>query len=611
MAYLIADNNLADLFDITKSRTNLGLGNVSTMNSNDIRITGGNIEIDSLRFVPSSNLGNTNYVLKNADTEGSVEWFEVPSIGWLDSNQNNIRISGFCNDVNYVRSNQLASVAFSGSYLDLSNVPQSLREVYSNDVLNEFLYSACNLSDVHNVEQARNNLGLGTLALQDPDNVSLERLIVTDTLKLENLHSNGYLYINSSNEVEMKNFSIATSTTPGIVYKTDTLIDNSNFVPTSELLYNVNSNLNEQISNLQLGDLNAIVSLFGQNEYLFKTNLLSEFSNDQQRQTARQNLGLGDIATQNSATFSVSNITLSNLQFHTTEDISDKVLTFGDDKRSQFKSLDEFLATETNAGSVYIINDYMNYVPDTKSNVSVISYTALSNYIYTLTSELNTLKANIPTNINDLEGSDVYLRANNNLSDLTNKEDARSNLELKRVAVTGKYSDLEDYPYNVSRFNNDVGFIVGQSNLSDLNDIVAARANLGLGSMATQDLNDVRISGGYVHFKHLKVNDKFYYRASTNPTGKFLIAGNSSGKLEWKSLPVATESEYGLVRVSDELQDKDSRRDVVPTCRLFAEIEERITYRLLAAQEQHYRNYFTSEAYLKLVRESLSLSSTP
>lgn len=607
MAYLIADNNLADLFDITKSRTNLGLGNVSTMNSNDIRITGGNIEIDSLRFVPSSNLGNTNYVLKNADTEGSVEWFEVPSIGWLDSNQNNIRISGFCNDVNYVRSNQLASVAFSGSYLDLSNVPQSLREVYSNDVLNEFLYSACNLSDVHNVEQARNNLGLGTLALQDPDNVSLERLIVTDTLKLENLHSNGYLYINSSNEVEMKNFSIATSTTPGIVYKTDTLIDNSNFVPTSELLYNVNSNLNEQISNLQLGDLNAIVSLFGQNEYLFKTNLLSEFSNDQQRQTARQNLGLGDIATQNSATFSVSNITLSNLQFHTAEDISDKVLTFGDDKRSQFKSLDEFLATETNAGSVYIINDYMNYVPDTKSNVSVISYTALSNYIYTLTSELNTLKANIPTNINDLEGSDVYLRANNNLSDLTNKEDARSNLELKRVAVTGKYSDLEDYPYNVSRFNNDVGFIVGQSNLSDLNDIVAARANLGLGSMATQDLNDVRISGGYVHFKHLKVNDKFYYRASTNPTGKFLIAGNSSGKLEWKSLPVATESEYGLVRVSDELQDRDSRRDVVPTCRLFAEIEERITYRLLAAQEQHYRNYFTSEAYLKLVRESLGL----
>lgn len=610
MAYLIADNNLADLFDITKSRTNLGLGNVSTMNSNDIRITGGNIEIDSLRFVPSSNLGNTNYVLKNADTEGSVEWFEVPSIGWLDSNQNNIRISGFCNDVNYVRSNQLASVAFSGSYLDLSNVPQSLREVYSNDVLNEFLYSACNLSDVHNVEQARNNLGLGTLALQDPDNVSLERLIVTDTLKLENLHSNGYLYINSSNEVEMKNFSIATSTTPGIVYKTDTLIDNSNFVPTSELLYNVNSNLNEQISNLQLGDLNAIVSLFGQNEYLFKTNLLSEFSNDQQRQTARQNLGLGDIATQNSATFSVSNITLSNLQFHTTEDISDKVLTFGDDKRSQFKSLDEFLATETNAGSVYIINDYMNYVPDTKSNVSVISYTALSNYIYTLTSELNTLKANIPTNINDLEGSDVYLRANNNLSDLTNKEDARSNLELKRVAVTGKYSDLEDYPYNVSRFNNDVGFIVGQSNLSDLNDIVAARANLGLGSMATQDLNDVRISGGYVHFKHLKVNDKFYYRASTNPTGKFLVAGNSSGKLEWKSLPVATESEYGLVRVSDELQVRDSRRDVVPTCRLFAEIEERITYRLLAAQEQHYRNYFTSEAYLKLVRESLGLSST-
>lgn len=608
MAYLIADNNLADLFNIKKSRTNLGLGDVSTMDSNDIRITGGNIEIDSFKFVPSSNLDNTNYVLKNADLYGSVEWFEVPSISWLDSNQNNIRLSGFCNDMNYVRSNQLAQVAFSGDYRDLNNKPQSLREVYSNDVLNEFLYSACNLSDLQDVEKARQNLGLGTLALQNPDNVSLERLIVTDMLQLNNLNSNGYLYINSSNEVEMKNFTIATSATPGIVYKTDILINDSNFVPTSELLYNVNSNLNEKISNLQLGDLNDIVNLFDKKEYLFKTNLLSEFSNDQQRQTARENLGLGDIATQNSASFSVSNITLSNLQFTTAYDIKDKVLMFDNDKKSQFKSLDDFLATEDNPGTVFVINDYINYAPDVNSNVSVISYTALSNYVYALTNELNTLKATIPASINDLQGSDVYLKTNNNLSDLTNKSDARNNLELKRVAVTGKYSDLEDYPYNVSSFNNDKGFIVAQSNLSDLNDIVAARANLGLGSMATQNLHNVRISGGYVHFRQLKVNDKFYYRSSTNPTGKILVAGNSLGKMEWKNLPLATESEYGLVKITDQLQLKDSRRDVVPTCRLFSEIEERITYRLLAAQEEHYRNYFTSPEYLALVRESLGLS---
>ena len=608
MAYLIALNNLADLFDIKKSRTNLGLGDISTMNSNDIRIMGGNIEIDSFKFIPSSTLANTNYVLKNADLYGSVEWFEIPSISWLDTDQNNISLSGFCNDMNYVRSNQLAQVAFSGDYHDLKYKPQSLREVYSNDVLNDFLYSACNLSDLQNVEKARQNLGLGTLALQNPDNVSLERLIINDMLKLTNLNSNGYLYINSSNEVEMRNFTVATSTIPGIVYKTDILVNDSNFVPTSGLLYNVNSNLNEQISNLQLGDLNDIVSLFGENEYLFKTNLLSEFSNDQQRQTARQNLGLGDIATQNSGTFSVSNITLSNLQFTTTDNIKDKVLTFDNDKKSRFKSLDDFLATETNPGTVYIINDYINYVPDAKSNVSVISYTALSNYVYNLTNELNTLKASIPANINDLQGSDVYLKTNNNLSDLTNKSDARSNLELKKVAVTGKYSDLEDYPYDVSGFNNDVGFIVAESNLSDLNDIAVARANLGLGSMATQDLSNVRISGGYVHFRQLKVNDKFYYRSSTNPTGKFLVAGNSLGKMEWKNLPIATESEYGLVRITDQLQVKDARRDVVPTCRVFADLEERITYRLLAAQEEHYRNYFTSPEYLALVRESLGLS---
>lgn len=610
MAYLIADNNLADLFDVAKSRVNLGLGSIATLNSNDVNITGGNIEIDTFKFIPTTELNNTNYFLKSADVNGLVEWFEIPSIEWLDEHQSNVRVSGFCNDVHYVRSNELAPVAFSGNFLDIINRPQSLREVYSNDVLGDFLYSECNLSDVGDVSQARINLGIGELALQNPNNVSVGTLIVNNTLRINNINNSGYLYIDSSKNVQVRsNFDIATDTTPGIVFKTNTLINNSNFVPSSELLYTVNSNLTEQVSNLRLGDLNDIVNLFENKEYLFKSNLLADFSNNQQKQTARQNLGLGNIATQNTDNLSVSNITISNLQFNTTENISNKILTFDNSKRSQFKSLDDFLASETNPGTVYVIEDFINYVPDSKSNVSVVSYTALSNYIYSLTSELEALKARIPSSISDLQGNDVYLKANNNLSDLTNKTAARSNLGLKKVALTGKYSDLEDYPYNISAFNNDIGFIVANSNLADLSDKAAARTNLGLGSMATQDINNVRISGGYVHFKQLKINDKFYYRDNSgNPKGKILVSANSSGKMEWRDIPKASASEYGLVRITDDIQDADSRRDVVPTCRVFSKLEQRITGKLLEAQQkytrEYYTNFFKSPEFLNTISSS-------
>jgi len=139
MAFLIVDNNLGDIADPYEARLNLGLGDLATMNSNEVKITGGSIRANSFVLKPTSNLQSTDYFLKNIDADGTTEWFQIPSLGWLHSNQADIPISGFSNDAKYISREELAPVAFSGDFNDLSNIPELLSEVYSNDILGQFL----------------------------------------------------------------------------------------------------------------------------------------------------------------------------------------------------------------------------------------------------------------------------------------------------------------------------------------------------------------------------------------------------------------------------------------------------------------------------------------
>ena len=592
MAFLIVDNNLGDIADPYEARLNLGLGDLATMNSNEVKITGGSIAASNFSLKPNqTNLGSTDYFLKNVNEDGKVDWFQIPSLGWLKPDQADIPISGFSNDAKYISREELAPVAFSGDFNDLSNVPELLSEVYSNDILGQFLYCGSNLADIEDKKIARENLGLGDLGLQNVDNVVISNLTVTEEFKFPEHVGQGFVFIDSNSNGEKyittkPTFPIATSNVPGIVYVKDYIDSNSDeYVPNMTLFSNVVTDLGGKIDEFKIGYLNDIVDLVEGEQFLFKSNVLSEFASDIERSNARSNIGLGDIAIQNSNHVTCSNLTVESLKFNIGSDLTNKILTFNSENSSTFLSMDHFTATSNAPGAVYLAHEFdtdlMSDEAKSRSNVTALSMHAVSNYLNEFNTRIDNIQTSIPTDILQLRGNDEFMRKQNNLSDLTDINLAKSNLGLAKVATTGAYADLTDKPFAISSFSNDLGFLVGDCNLSDIPDPVAARKNLGLGSMATQDIHNVRIRGGIVRFKKLEIKNEFYYKDDEDPPdGKILVCANRNGLMEWKDLPKASFTEYGAVKISDHIKYQDERTDVVPTCKVFSVIEENLRSKL-------------------------------
>ena len=595
MAYLFVDNNLGDLDDVKEARTNLGLGNMSTMSSNDVLITGGKICVEDFQLNPHQDLSTSNFFLKS-DIRGQAEWHRVEGFDWARSNPSEINLSGFYDDMNYVTSESLAKVSLTGDFNDISNIPQSLADVYQDDVLHKFLVIESNLSDIDDPVAARSNLGLGTLASQDSNDVRVINLIVENSITLPHV-GNGFLQVDSFSNITAAPLDIATDTIPGVVLACNVNTSNPDSVPSSELLYNVQSDMKTNIDNFKLRDVNAVVDLLGDTEFLRRSNLLAEFSNDSDKLSARSNLGLGDICLQSSNDVIVNNLLVGSLEFK--QEAHDKILSFDSSNSSTFVDIIDIAPPSTsNPGVVYTIADFDQYTPNELSNVSVLTAHAFKKYDDKINERIIGVKNSIPNSITDLNGDDTYLNSINNLSDVQDKQIAKSNLGLAKVASTGKYEDLTDWPIKTSSLIDDMGLLAASNNFSDIPDVVQARQNLGLGSMATQDIRNVRIEGGYVRFKQLEVKRQFLYKDDENiPNGKILVCTNNNGRMEWRDIPKASYSEYGAVKVSDHVKIGDNRTDVVPTCKTFSVIEDNITAKIDRAMQK----YLSSAEFLSKV----------
>lgn len=603
MAYLIIDNNLGDIADPYEARLNLGLGDIATMSSNEVKITGGSIVADSFGLKPHTSLETRDHFLRNVDENGTVEWFQIPSLNWVDSNQKNVLISGFSNDAHFISRDELAKVAFTGDFNDLSNLPIDLREVYSNDVLNEFLYVSSNLSDISDKAAARQNIGIGDLGLQNSSNVVISNLTVTQDFTFPQSVGTGFVFIDANSNGDpflstIESLPLASSSNPGIVYTKDNIQSNaSDAVPTMTLFSNVVNGLNSKIAEFKIGYMNDIVDLVEGDQFLFRSNLLSEFQLESEKKVARTNLGCGDICTQDSNELSCSNILVESIEFNINSNLQHKILSFDNSNKTTFASMHNFLASDDEPGAVFVSDEYdfatlhQGQTAYDHCNQTALSMIGVSNFLQSFNTRLSDIQTSIPTDILQLSGNNEYLRKQNNLSDLTDINMAKSNLGLAKVATTGAYADLTDKPFAISSFSNDLGFLVGDCNLSDIPDPIQARINLGLGSMATQDIHNVRIKGGIVRFKKLEIKNEFFYKEEDDvPNGKILVCADRNGLMEWKDLPKASFTTYGAVQVSDHIKYEDDRTDVVPTCKVFSVIEENLKSKLDASL----RNYLLS-----------------
>lgn len=155
---------------------------------------------------------------------------------------------------------QLHELAHTADFFQLTNRPTTL-SAFENTP--GFLESSLNLSDVLDIADARSNLGLGSMALYDSNNVTFVRgngsfsnMVVRDhlTYKYDSLDHQGHFLkcINTLGDSRWEPLPVATSTRKGIVrLESDFESSASDRASSGAALYTVYTKLKSEISLLQ------------------------------------------------------------------------------------------------------------------------------------------------------------------------------------------------------------------------------------------------------------------------------------------------------------------------------------------------------------------------
>lgn len=131
--------------------------------------------------------------------------------------------------------------------------------------------------------------------------------------------------------------------------------------------------------------------------------------------------------------------------------------------------------------------------------------------------------------------------------------------EIQKVALTGKYSDLlKKSGVPGTQLLNDVDYLQRKSNLGDLTDIQAARKNLGIGDLGNCNWNSVMV------LDQLSVGS-LYLNLNTSQEDAATLLAVEENELVPYTISKATNSTYGLVKLTDNVFLRENDTNCVPT----------------------------------------------
>jgi hypothetical protein len=304
-----------------------------------------------------------------------------------------------------------------------------------------FLSRTNNLADLENISEARKNLGLGTLAVQNADSVvitggdiSVDNLFFNLSENFFNLSENfpneKYLVCDSNGKVNFQYLNL-----PGW------LLDNNQQVKEPKDIYIEDFNTSNMFLRFQSVHKVALTGSYFDLDYLPRT--LEDFKIDTELdfvrkssnladlsniELARSNLHLGTASLINShQALHLNNVTVESLFFSNVQNLDSENPNYLYINSSGIVTPTSLLhASTSNYGVVVIASNI-----DDERNASVPSSTLFKQKIDTIGADILALQNNDPmenTTINNMIVDSNLMKIENNLSEITDREAALTNL---------------------------------------------------------------------------------------------------------------------------------------------------------------------------------------
>jgi hypothetical protein len=540
--FLLGKHNLADLDDVEKARDHLGLGSLALLDESELEIDGGTIKVDE--FWLMSNYGD-NKILKS-DHQGKAYW------GYVTVNNYESNISQFYNDVGYVTGIEALN-------------PES------------------NLSDLHDIDEALYNLGLSDFVspLDEDGNRVFDRLKM-NSLTLSNFREDEVLIVREEGQVySTPIINDARTVIDSQIYNSetdkDTKLTSLSFARDVYTALKIDLATNSGIIAGLQDDFQSLQDPDGiGNSFLRANNNLNDLNDPTE---ALCNLGLQFIDTE-SESIRVDNLEATSITYPPAQYEEHLFLTVNNSEGvTSWSSLPNANMNLGTAGTIVINNTISDdFIPDHHLFSKLYVHTqflSVSTTTTTLSSRITSLDArvtgrldaaisSIPTDNIILGNGCNYLKAANNLSDLTNLNETYANLELKPIARTGDYNDLLNIPSHLTEDAMNEKYLQKEKKLSDFigsYDIV--RSNLGLGDLALQYANDIEVTGGVIRdLTSIRTNELILDSNVPNYDSLqnllFMKAVDVNGTAGWGTLPKSDYQNPGLIYTINDQTEKDA-----------------------------------------------------